>query len=103
MFINLGTADGFDKGRMLGYLCGITGLTNQHIGRILMKDMYSFIDIDAAHFQEVLGHFGNANYKGRKIRVDEGNGGGAGAPRPSGPRHGAHDGPPKKKFQKARY
>jgi ATP-dependent RNA helicase DeaD len=75
LFINLGSADGFDKGRMLGYLCGITGLTNQHIGRILLKDMYSFIDIDASIFDEVLSRFGNANYKGRRVRVDEGNGG----------------------------
>lgn len=75
LFINLGSADGFDKGRMLGYLCGITGLTNQHIGRILLKDMYSFIDIDANLFDEVIGRFGNANYKGRRVRVDEGSGG----------------------------
>ena len=75
LFINLGSADGFDKGRMLGYLCGITGLTNQHIGRILLKDMYSFIDIDASLFDEVIGRFGNANYKGRRVRVDEDSGG----------------------------
>jgi hypothetical protein len=62
---------------MLGYLCGITGLTGQHIGRILLKDMYSFVDIDAAHFDEAMGHFKAANYKGRKVRVDEGDGGGA--------------------------
>ncbi|MBS1583343.1 MAG: DEAD/DEAH box helicase [Bacteroidetes bacterium] len=100
MFINLGTADGFDKGRMLGYLCGITGLTNQHIGKILLKDMYSFVDIDAKHFDEVLGHFRNANYKGRKVRVDEGTGG----PRGDRPQHkpvGAHPG--KHRYQKARY
>jgi ATP-dependent RNA helicase DeaD len=77
MFINLGTKDGFDKGRMLGYLCGITGLTGQHFGRILLKDMYSFIDIDSAVFDEAIGHFKAANYKGRKVRVDEGEGGGA--------------------------
>ncbi|HRP82624.1 MAG TPA: DEAD/DEAH box helicase [Flavobacteriales bacterium] len=74
MFINLGTKDGFDKGRMLGYLCGITGLTGQHFGRILLKDMYSFIDIDANFFDEAMGHFKAANYKGRKVRVDEGGG-----------------------------
>ncbi|MGV9011044.1 MAG: DEAD/DEAH box helicase [Flavobacteriales bacterium] len=77
MFINIGTKDGFDKGKMLGYLCGITGLTGQHIGRILLKDMFSFVDIDAGHFDEAMGHFKAANYKGRKVRVDEGDGGGA--------------------------
>ncbi len=95
MFINLGTADGFDKGKMLGYLCGITGLTNQHIGRIMLKDMYSFVDIDGAHFDEVLSHFRAANYKGRKIRVDEGNQGGGGG--------GHFKEKPKKRFQKERY
>jgi len=78
MFINIGTKDGFDKGKMLGYLCGITGLTGQHFGRILLKDMYSFIDIDANFFDEAMGHFKAANYKGRKVRVDEGGNEGGG-------------------------
>ncbi len=76
MFINIGTKDGFDKGKMLGYLCGITGLTGQHFGRILLKDMYSFVDIDSNFFDEAMGHFKAANYKGRKVRVDEGGTGG---------------------------
>ncbi len=95
MFINIGTNDGVDKGKMLGYLCGITGLTGQHFGRILMKDMYSFIDIDANFFDEAIGHFKAANYKGRKVRVDEGNSGGA-----TGARDFKAD---KKKFNKARH
>ncbi len=95
MFINLGTKDGFDKGRMLGYLCGITGLTGQHFGRILLKDMYSFIDIDANFFDEAMGHFRAANYKGRNVRVDEGSGGGA-----TGARDFKAD---KKRFNKARF
>ena len=32
MFINLGTADGFDKGKMLGYICGISGVSGEIIG-----------------------------------------------------------------------
>jgi ATP-dependent RNA helicase DeaD len=96
LFINLGSADGFDKGRMLGYLCGVTGLTGQSIGRIMMKDMYSFVDIDADRFDDVIAQFRGANYRGRKIRVDEGDGRGGGAQdRP-------HPGGPRKKFQKER-
>ncbi len=107
MFINLGTADGFDKGKMLGYLCGITGLTNQHIGKIMLKDMYSFVDVESGHFDEVLGHFKGANYKGRKIRVDEGNGGTSAPPRSTSspgdrPNNGYTD-RPKKKFHKEKY
>ena len=110
MFINLGSADGFEKGKMLGYLCGITGLTGQHFGRILLKDMYSFVDVDARHFDEVLGHFKGANYKGRKIRVDEGTGGHGGPPRGDRPNSSYSDKPRAssfrpggKKFHKERY
>jgi ATP-dependent RNA helicase DeaD len=95
MFINLGTKDGFDKGKMLGYLCGITGLTGQQFGRILLKDMFSFIDIDANYFDDAMGRFKAANYKGRKVRVDEGSSGGA-----TGARDFKAD---KKRFNKTRY
>ncbi|MEZ4739900.1 MAG: DEAD/DEAH box helicase [Flavobacteriales bacterium] len=84
MFINLGTADGFDKGKMLGYICGISGVSGELIGRMLIKDVYSFIDIEPDHFEQVKNSFNNANYKGRTVRVDEAAGGGSGAPRPAG-------------------
>src|SRR6185295_5339857 len=71
MFINLGTADGFDKGKMLGYICGISGVSGELIGRMLIKDVYSFIDIEPDHFEQVKNAFNNANYKGRSVRVDE--------------------------------
>ena len=85
MFINLGTADGFDKGKMLGYVCGISGISGELIGRMLIKDVYSFIDIEPDHFEQVKNSFNNANYKGRSVRVDEAAGGSKGGePRPSG-------------------
>jgi ATP-dependent RNA helicase DeaD len=84
MFINLGTADGFDKGKMLGYICGMSGISGELIGRMLIKDVYSFIDIEPDHFEQVRNAFHNASYKGRSVRVDEAGGAGKGAPRPSG-------------------
>ena len=84
MFINLGTADGFDKGKMLGYICGISGVSGEIIGKMLIKDVYSFVDIEPEHFEQVKNSFNNANYKGRSVRVDEAGGPGKGAPRPSG-------------------
>lgn len=84
MFINLGTADGFDKGKMLGYICGISGLSGELIGRMLIKDVYSFVDIEPDHFEQVVNAFQNANYKGRSVRVDAAAGGSKGGePRPA--------------------
>jgi ATP-dependent RNA helicase DeaD len=88
MFINLGTADGFDKGKMLGYICGISGISGEFIGRMLIKDVYSFVDIEPDHFEQVLNAFNNANYKGRSVRVDAAAGGSKGGePRPSSSGH----------------
>lgn len=97
MFINLGTADGFDKGKMLGYICGMSGLSGELIGRMLIKDVYSFVDIEPDHFEQVKNSFNNANYKGRSVRVDESAGGpggapGGGAPRRDKPRSGGAEG-----------
>ncbi len=90
LFINLGSADGFDKGKMLGYVCGISGISGDMIGRMLIKDVYSFVDIEPDHFEQVFNSFKGANYKGRKVRVDEAQGpqgGGGGGERPAKPHH----------------
>ncbi|MBK9762461.1 MAG: DEAD/DEAH box helicase [Flavobacteriales bacterium] len=94
MFINLGTADGFDKGKMLGYICGMSGLSGELIGRMLIKDVYSFVDIEPDHFEQVKNSFNNANYKGRSVRVDEsaGGAGGGSGPRSDKPRSSGGEG-----------
>ncbi|MBK9147853.1 MAG: DbpA RNA binding domain-containing protein [Flavobacteriales bacterium] len=96
MFINLGSADGFDKGKMLGYVCGVSGVQGDVIGRMLIKDVYSFVDVEPDHFEQVFNAFKGANYKGRKVRVDEAQGPGAGPSRPQGDRQhqGGHRGGP---------
>ncbi|MFN3875377.1 MAG: DbpA RNA binding domain-containing protein, partial [Flavobacteriales bacterium] len=76
---------GFDKGRMLGYVCGISGVQGDAIGRMLIKDVYSFIDIEPERFELVFNSFKGASYKGRKIRVDEAQGAQGRPPGPTGP------------------
>jgi ATP-dependent RNA helicase DeaD len=70
MFINLGSMDGFDPGRMLKYLTEMSGQPGSIFGKIDIKGVYSFIDIEESKIDEVLGSFKNEVYKGRKIRVD---------------------------------
>ncbi len=82
LFINLGSADGFDKGRMLGYICGVSGIGGEHIGRMLIKDVYSFIDIEPAWFDQVFNAFKGADHRGRKVRVDEAQGAQGGGDKP---------------------
>ena len=70
MFINLGSMDGFDPGRMLKYLSEMSGQPGSVFGKIDIKGVYSFIDIEESKIDEVLSSFKNEVYKGRKIRVD---------------------------------
>jgi ATP-dependent RNA helicase DeaD len=78
MYINLGTMDGFNTGRMANYLKEMTGLSAEAFERINVKGAYSFIDIKEPFMPQVLNSFENEVYKGRKIRVDGSGGGGGG-------------------------
>lgn len=72
MFINLGSMDGFDNGRMLKYLTEISGQPGSIFGKIDIKGVYSFIDVKSDKISDVLASFKREVYRGRKIRVDLG-------------------------------
>ena len=81
MFINLGSADGFDPSKMLRYICEKSDIKGNDIGRIDIKGVYSFIDIDRQFLPKVLTAFEGEVFRGRKVRVDmsqPGGGGGGG-------------------------
>ena len=90
MFINLGSMDGFDTGKMLGYLIDISTLPKTAFGRIDIKGVYSFIDVEEDKIQNALDSFKNEVYKGRRVRVDISTGSGGGGRRSSGGRDGGY-------------
>lgn len=78
MFINLGSADGFDPSKMLRYICETSDIKGNDIGRIDIKGVYSFIDIDRKFLPKVLTAFEGEVFRGRKVRVDMSQPGGGG-------------------------
>ena len=78
MFINLGSADGFDPSKMLRYICEKSDIKGNDIGRIDIKGVYSFIDIDRQFLPKVLTAFEGEIFRGRKVRVDMSQPGGGG-------------------------
>ena len=70
MFINLGSADGFDPGKMLRYVCDTAGINGSIIGRIDIKGVYSFVDIDREKLPAVMTAFDGEVFRGRKVRTD---------------------------------
>jgi ATP-dependent RNA helicase DeaD len=71
VFINLGTKDGFYKASFLQYLLDLSDLRKDVIGRIDLKNMNSFIEVDKKHAAKMIKAIDGKTYKGRKIRMNE--------------------------------
>ncbi|QJP35381.1 DEAD/DEAH box helicase [Nonlabens sp. Ci31] len=44
-FINVGRKDDMNKGALLGFVCDVTGITGNDIGRIVLDGAHSFMDV----------------------------------------------------------
>jgi len=86
MFISLGAVDGFDNSKMLRYICETSGIEGSAIGRIDIKGVYSFVDVDKSVADKVMESFKGEVYRSRPVRVDfsTGAGGGSGQGRTGG-------------------
>lgn len=73
LFVNLGTKDGFYKASFLQYILDMSDLRKDVLGRIDMKEMNSWVEIekDAAH--KMIRAIDGKNFKGRRIRMNDAN------------------------------
>lgn len=95
LFINLGSVDDFNRGDMLRYLCDNTGLRGNKIGRIDLKGVYSFFEVENEELAKVTEAFKKVEYNGRSVRIEMSqDGSGDRRPRTGGPR--SFDGPRKR-------
>jgi len=70
LFINLGSVDGFDRGNMLEYVMDMTGATKSQVGRIDIKGVYSFIELEGPALDKAMESFRGEVFNGRKVRVE---------------------------------
>ncbi|PSL46086.1 ATP-dependent RNA helicase DeaD [Chitinophaga niastensis] len=70
LFINLGSVDDFNRGDMLRYLCDSTGLRGNKIGRIDLKGVYSFFEVENEELPKVTEAFKKLEYNGRSVRIE---------------------------------
>jgi ATP-dependent RNA helicase DeaD len=68
-FINLGRKDEMNKGALLGFVCDVTGITGNDIGRIVLDGAHSFMDVkeEVAPQMEKLN---SAERNGRELRAN---------------------------------
>ncbi|MEO0310548.1 MAG: hypothetical protein RIQ89_205 [Bacteroidota bacterium] len=70
LFLSLGTVDGFDKGKMLGYILDNAEIPKEAVGRMDLSGVYSHIDIDDQYATKVVEALNGEVYRGRKVRAD---------------------------------
>jgi len=70
IFISVGTKDGLDKGKLLRFLCDESGERGAIFGRIDVKGVFSFVDVDPEHLENVMKTIHGSEYAGRQVRVE---------------------------------
>lgn len=73
LFVNLGTKDGFYKASFLQFILDMSELSKEVLGRIDMKEMNSWIEIDRKSAGQMIKAIDGKNYKGRRIRMNDAN------------------------------
>ncbi|MDQ3277368.1 MAG: DEAD/DEAH box helicase, partial [Bacteroidota bacterium] len=71
LFVNLGSKDGFYKASFLQFILDMSDLPKDVLGRIDMKEMNSWIEIDKGASRKMMQAIDGKKYKGRRIRMNE--------------------------------
>ena len=70
LFVNLGTKDGFYKASFLQFILDMSELQKEVLGRVDMKEMNSWIEIDKNSANKMIRSIDGKKFKGRKIRMN---------------------------------
>ncbi len=73
LFVNLGTKDGFYKASFLQFILDMSDLKKEVLGKIDMKEMNSWIEIERRSANQMIRSLDGKNFKGRRIRMNDAN------------------------------
>ncbi len=76
LFVNLGTKDGFYKDSFLQFILDMSDLSKDVLGRIDMKEMNSWVEIDGSVADRMVKSIDGKKFKGRFIRMNDADSGG---------------------------
>ncbi len=71
LFVNLGSKDGFYKASFLQFILDMSDLNKEVLGRIDMKEMNSWIEVEKNAAMKMVRSIDGKKYKGRRIRMNE--------------------------------
>lgn len=81
LFMNLGSVDDFTRGDMLGFICNNTKISGKSVGKIDLKGVFTFFEVEESAVNQVIEGFKSVDFQGRDVRIElagdrEGGGGG---------------------------
>jgi ATP-dependent RNA helicase DeaD len=76
LFVNLGTKDGFYKASFLQFILDMSDLNKEVLGRIDMREMNSWVEVEAGAARKMMKALDGKNFRGRKIRMNDAQTGG---------------------------
>lgn len=75
LFVNIGTRDGFYKASFLQFILDESNLKKEVVGKIDLRDMNSWVEIDKAAAGKMIKAIDGKRYNNRTIRMNEADGG----------------------------
>jgi len=70
LFINLGSVDDFTRGDMLGFICNTAKISGKSIGKIDLKGVYTFFEVENSVAEQVQQNFKSVDFQGRSVRIE---------------------------------
>lgn len=70
LFMNLGSVDEFSRGDMLGFICNNAKISGKSIGKIDLKGVFTFFEVQDEEVNKVFEGFKDVDFNGRNVRIE---------------------------------
>jgi ATP-dependent RNA helicase DeaD len=70
LFMNLGSVDDFTRGDMLGFICNNAKISGKSVGKIDLKGVFTFFEVEDAEVNKVIEGFKSVDFQGRSVRIE---------------------------------
>jgi len=71
LFINLGSVDEFTRGDLLSFVCNNGKISGKNIGKIDLKGVYSFFEVENASVDTLFSNFKEIQFNNRGVRIEK--------------------------------
>jgi ATP-dependent RNA helicase DeaD len=71
LFINLGSVDEFTRGDLLSFVCNNGKISGKNIGKIDLKGVYSFFEVENAMVDTLFANFKDIQFNNRGVRIEK--------------------------------